>query len=154
MENKQLFRIHVKGRVQGIGFRYSAVREARIRGITGFVKNQYDGSVYIEAEGPQEQLLDYLEGNLELAQEYFTQKIPKIKVIKPQGTYLLWFDCRALGLDDMELRSFMRKKARVGLDDGFLFGAGGSGFERMNIGCPRGILQEVLHRIETAVNSL
>jgi len=61
MENKILYRIHVKGRVQGVGFRWSAVREARRRGITGFVKNQYDGSVYIEAEGPQEQLLEFLE---------------------------------------------------------------------------------------------
>ena len=61
MEDKILYRIHVKGRVQGVGFRYSAVREARSRGITGFVKNQYDGSVYIEAEGLQEQLLEFVE---------------------------------------------------------------------------------------------
>jgi acylphosphatase len=61
MEDKILYRIHVKGRVQGVGFRYSTVREARIRGITGFVKNQYDGSVYIEAEGSQEQLLEFVE---------------------------------------------------------------------------------------------
>ena len=61
MENKLLYRIQIKGRVQGVGFRWSALREAKLRGITGFVKNQYDGSVYIEAEGSQEQLLDYLE---------------------------------------------------------------------------------------------
>ena len=73
---------------------------------------------------------------------------------KPQATYLLWLDCRALGLDDMTLRDFMRQKARVGLDDGFLFGAGGSGFQRMNIACPRGILEEALRRIEIAVNLL
>jgi cystathionine beta-lyase len=52
------------------------------------------------------------------------------------------------------MRVFMREKARVGLDDGFLFGAGGSGFQRMNIACPQVILQEALHRIETAVDSL
>jgi cystathionine beta-lyase len=101
-----------------------------------------------------EQLLDYLQLNLDFTQTYFTEKIPKISVIKPQGTYLIWLDCRALGLDDMALRSFMREKARVGLDDGFLFGAGGPGFQRMNIACPRAILEEALHRIETAVNSL
>jgi len=61
MENILLYRIHVTGRVQGVGFRYSTVREAKRRGITGFVKNQYDGSVYIEAEGSQEQLLDLVE---------------------------------------------------------------------------------------------
>jgi cystathionine beta-lyase len=101
-----------------------------------------------------EQLLDYLQENLEFTLEYFNQRIPRITVIKPQATYLLWLDCRALGLDDMALRSFMREKARVGLDDGFLFGAGGSGFQRMNIACPRGILEEALSRIEIAANSL
>ena len=101
-----------------------------------------------------EQVLDYLHGNLEFTIEYFKKKIPKIKVIRPQATYLLWLDCRALGIDDTALRSFIREKARVGLDDGFLFGIGGSGFQRMNIACPRGILQEALSRIETAVCSL
>ena len=101
-----------------------------------------------------EQVLDYLYGNLEFTIEYFEKKIPKIKVIRPQATYLLWLDCRELGLNDITLRSFMRENARVGLDDGFLFGAGGSGFQRMNIACPRGILKGALGQIETAVNSL
>lgn len=98
------------------------------------------------------QLLDYLQGNLDFTISYFAKRIPKINVIKPQGTYLVWLDCRALGLDDMALRNFMRCKARVGLDDGFLFGVGGSGFQRMNIACPRAILEEALHRIDVAVN--
>jgi cystathionine beta-lyase len=101
-----------------------------------------------------EQLLDYLEGNLQITIEYFTKRIPQIKVIKPQGTYLVWLDCRQLGKDDLALRSFMREKARVGFDDGFLFGIAGSGFQRMNIACPRAILNEALGRIEAAVNSL
>jgi cystathionine beta-lyase len=101
-----------------------------------------------------EQLLIYLQGNLEITTEYFAKRIPKIKVIKPQGTYLLWLDCRELGMDNLSLRSFMREKARVGLNDGFLFGAAGSGFQRMNIACPRAILNEGLGRIEAAVNSL
>ena len=101
-----------------------------------------------------EQLLDYLQNNLEFTLAYFMEKIPDIKVIQPQGTYLLWLDCRALGMDDMVLRDFMREKARVGLDDGFLFGASGSGFQRMNIACPRTILEEALNRIETTVNAL
>jgi cystathionine beta-lyase len=100
------------------------------------------------------QLLDYLQGNLDITIACFEERIPRVKVIRPQGTYLLWLDCRALGLDDMALRSFMREKARVGFDDGFLFGAGGSGFQRMNIACPRAILEEALRRIEVAVNSL
>ncbi|HTY82341.1 MAG TPA: PatB family C-S lyase, partial [Dehalococcoidales bacterium] len=72
------------------------------------------------------QLLDYLQGNLETALKYFKEKILRIKVIKPQGTYLLWLDCRALGLDDKALQKFMREQAKVGFDDGFMFGEGGS----------------------------
>jgi cystathionine beta-lyase len=98
-----------------------------------------------------EQVLDYLQGNLEFLTDYFTRRISRIKVIQPQGTYLVWLDCRGLGLDNPSLRSFMREKAKVGLDDGFLFGAAGSGFERMNIACPRPILAEALQRIEEAV---
>jgi acylphosphatase len=61
MEEKLLYKIHVRGRVQGVGFRWSAVREARKNGITGFVKNQSDGSVYIEAEGSRAQLKAFVE---------------------------------------------------------------------------------------------
>jgi cystathionine beta-lyase len=99
-----------------------------------------------------EQLLDYLQANLDFTLDYFAANIPRIKPIRPQGTYLLWLDCRGLGLGDLALRDFMRTQAKVGLDDGFLFGAGGSGFQRMNIACPRGILTEALGRIEKAVN--
>jgi cysteine-S-conjugate beta-lyase len=101
-----------------------------------------------------EQVLDYLQGNLDFLLDTFAQKIPRIKVIPPQGTYLIWLDCNALGLNNLELRQFMREKAKVGLDDGFLFGESGSGFQRMNIACPRSILSEALTRIEQAVNSL
>jgi cystathionine beta-lyase len=101
-----------------------------------------------------EQLLDYLQGNLDFTLDYFKQKIPKISVIKPQATYLLWLDCRGLGLDDKALSSFMKEKAKVGMNDGFIFGAGGSGFQRMNIACPRSILQEALQRIQKAVDAL
>ena len=101
-----------------------------------------------------DQLLDYLQGNLDFLLKYFANRMPKIKVIKPQGTYLIWLDCRDLDMDDMTLRNFMRDKAKVGLDDGFLFGSGGSGFQRMNIACPRLILEEALIRIETMVNKL
>jgi cysteine-S-conjugate beta-lyase len=101
-----------------------------------------------------EQLLDYLQGNLAFLQEYFTSKIPRIKVIPPHGTYLVWLDCRQLKLDDQALVKFLREDARVGLDDGPVFGSGGTGFQRMNIACPRPLLQKALQRIETAVNKL
>lgn len=101
-----------------------------------------------------EQAMDYLQGNLDFMIDYFKKRISRIQVIHPQGTYLVWLDCRGMGLNDPDLRNFMRQKARVGLDDGYLFGAGGSGFQRMNIACPRPILEEALKRIEAAVNNL
>jgi len=99
------------------------------------------------------QFLEYLHGNLAYLTDYFEKNIPEIKVIKPEGTYLVWLDCRELGLDSINLRDFMTKKAKVGLDEGYLFGPGGKGFERMNIACPRSLLKEALRRIEHAVNS-
>ncbi|MBI2851578.1 MAG: putative C-S lyase [Chloroflexi bacterium] len=98
-----------------------------------------------------EQLLDYLQGNLDFLVRYFEERIPEIKVVKPEGTYLVWLDCRGLGMDDANLRTLFREKALVGLEDGYVFGAGGSGFQRMNIACPRATLEEGLKRIERAV---
>ena len=100
------------------------------------------------------QLLGYIEKNLNFLMKYFEGKIPQVKVIKPEGTYLIWLDFRKLGMDNEKLSTFLRKKAKVGLDDGYLFGPSGSGFERINIACPRSILKEGLKRIEKAVNSL
>ena len=79
------------------------------------------------------------------------KRIPKIKVMKPEGTYLVWLDCRALGMDARNLKNFMIKKAKVCLDDGPLFGPGGEGFQRLNIACPRALLNQGLQRIEKAV---
>ena len=101
-----------------------------------------------------EQVLDYLQDNLDFLKEYIENEIPNIKVIDPEGTYLIWLDCRDLGMDNNTLSNFMKKEARVGLEDGFIFGKSGSGFMRMNIACPRSILHEALTRIEDAVNGL
>lgn len=111
-------------------------------------------AAYLYGDEWLEQLLNYLQGNLDFTLDFFQERIPQIKPVKPQGTYLLWLDCRALKLDDKALSDFMKKQAKVGFDDGFLFGEGGSGFERMNIACPRSILKEALERIEKAVKNL
>lgn len=100
------------------------------------------------------QLLNYLQGNLDFLMDYFDTRIEEIRPIRPEGTYLVWLDCRQLGLDSEELRRFMREKARLGLDDGYLFGPSGAGFQRMNIACPRATLVEALRRLEEAVHDL
>ena len=101
-----------------------------------------------------EQALDYLQENLDYLKEYIENKIPSIRVIEPEGTYLIWLDFRDLGMDNQTLSNFMKRNAKVGLEDGFIFGESGSGFMRMNIACPRFILNEALKRIEHAVNEL
>jgi len=111
-------------------------------------------AAYREGDEWLEQLLEYLQGNLEFLLKYFADRVPRIQVVHPQGTYLVWLDCRALGLDNQALQRFMRQNARIGLDDGFLFGEAGSGFQRMNIACPRSLLAEALARLEKAVSSL
>ncbi|MHC2995301.1 MAG: pyridoxal phosphate-dependent aminotransferase [Candidatus Atribacteria bacterium] len=100
------------------------------------------------------QLLSYLNKNLKFLMKYFEERIPKIKVIKPEGTYLVWLDCRQLGFSAKDLNDFMIKKAKIALDDGYWFGVEGEGFMRINIACPRSFLEEGLKRIERAVNSL
>ena len=100
------------------------------------------------------QVLEYLQENLNYLMNYFTNKIPKIKVIKPEGTYLIWLDCRDLGMENQALSTFMIERAKVGLEDGFIFGQSGGGFMRMNIACPRSLLIEALTRIENAVKIL
>ena len=122
-------------------------------------ENNVFGLVALEAayrygEEWLEQLLSYLNENLKFLMKYFKERIPKIKVIKPEGTYLIWLDCRQLGLSVKDLNNFMIGKAGVALDDGYWFGAEGKGFMRINIACPRSFLEEGLKRIERAVNSM
>ncbi|MCH5139107.1 pyridoxal phosphate-dependent aminotransferase [Clostridiaceae bacterium UIB06] len=101
-----------------------------------------------------DELLDYLEENKRYTEKYISEKIPKLKVVKAEGTYLLWINFRELGMNSKELKKFMLTKAKVAFNEGFIFGEGGEGFERMNIACPRSILQEALRRIEEAVNNI
>lgn len=101
-----------------------------------------------------DQLIDYLYENKEVVKKYIGERIPKLKIVKPEGTYLLWIDCRELGMNGIELKNFMLTRAKIQFNEGFTFGKGGEGFERMNIACPRDILREALGRIEEAVNNL
>ena len=100
------------------------------------------------------QLMDYLYENKEIVKKYIREKIPGLKIIEPEGTYLLWIDCRELGMNGTELKSFMLTRAKIQFNEGFTFGKNGEGFERMNIACPRDILKQALKRIEKAVNNL
>jgi cystathionine beta-lyase len=97
------------------------------------------------------QLMEYLEGNVVFLQKFIQQHIPRIKVIKPEATYMVWLDCTQLKLSSPELKEFMVSKAGLGLSDGALFGKQGEGFQRINIGCARPVLHEALLKLQDAI---
>lgn len=97
-----------------------------------------------------EQLIDYLWENYLFLDKYLKENMPKIKCQKPDATYLLWLDCRELGLDSAELESFCLEEAGVAFDVGKWFGGDGDGFMRINIGCPRSLLEQGLELLKAA----
>lgn len=119
---------------------------SNIFGIAGFIAAYQSGEEWLD------QLLVYLQGNVEFLQNYFETFIPRLRLNVPEGTYLAWLDCRALGLDDAGLRAWMYKRARVAMNEGHTFGEQGRGFVRLNFACPRATLQEIARRIATATN--
>lgn len=98
-----------------------------------------------------DQLLVYIDGNINYLDNYLKSNIPQIKMIRPEATYMAWLDCSGLGLDDKELNKFFITKAGLGLSPGVQFGLGGKGFMRINLACPRSILEKALQRLSEAV---
>lgn len=111
-------------------------------------------SCYTYGENWLNELLNYLEGNIDFLMNFIEKRIPKIRAIRSEGTYLMWLDCRGIGLDCEALNNLMLKKARVAMNNGITFGKEGECFLRINIGCPRGMLKEGLERIEKAVKEV
>lgn len=101
-----------------------------------------------------EQLLEYLDGNFELIRSYCAENIPQIKPNIPDATYLVWLDCRDLGMDNETLRKFMIEKAGLGLNEGYTFGRSLSGYMRLNAACPRSVLEKALGQLKAAVDAL
>jgi cystathionine beta-lyase len=114
--------------------------------IAGFEAGYRHGGPWLD------DLMAYLQANRDYVVEAVGQRLPGVRVSAPEGTYLMWLDCRELGLDDAGLKRFFVRKAGVGMNPGLSFGDPGSGFMRLNIGCPRSVLEEVIGRIEAALD--
>lgn len=99
------------------------------------------------------QLISYIEDNIRFVEDYFKTNIPAIKPLRPQATFLVWLDCRELGLDHKGLIDLFVNKARLALNDGETFGPGGEGFMRLNVGAPRAILSKALEQLSAAVKA-
>jgi cysteine-S-conjugate beta-lyase len=100
-----------------------------------------------------DELMKYVEGNVDLAVDFCREHLPQIKPLRPEATYMIWLDCRAMGLDGAGLQKFFVEKAGVGMNEGSRFGPGGEGFMRMNLACPRSVVEKALKQIESAIRS-
>lgn len=111
-------------------------------------------TAFNEGEEWLEQLLEYLDGNFTFIKDYCEANIPKIKPTVPDATYLVWLDCRGLGMGNEELRRFMIEDAGLGLNEGYTFGRSLSGYMRLNAACPRSVLEKALRQLKEAVDKL
>lgn len=108
-------------------------------------------SAYTNGEKWLGELRLYLKENLDYVRAFLAERLPQIKLVEPEGTYLVWLDCSGLGLSYKELDRLILDKAKLWLDGGIIFGKETAQFERINIACPRSILKEALERLERAV---
>ncbi len=100
----------------------------------------------------QEELMKYLTDNLGFVRRFLKENLPQIKLIEPEGTYLIWLDFRGLGMTEEERENLIVRKAGLWLDSGIMFGPSGEGFERINIACPRAILEKALEKLINAIS--
>lgn len=111
-------------------------------------------TVYEKGADYVDKLVDFLEDNMNFVHDYVKENIKGITAYKMEATYLMWFDCRGLGLSTEELDDLFFKKAKIAFDSGYWFGETGKGFMRMNIACPKSMLKEGLDRLKAAVDQL
>ncbi len=111
-------------------------------------------AAYSKGEPWLEECLKYLRSNLAYFEDYFKKNMPQFKVYPLEGTYLAWVDFTSLGMNDEQLHAWMLEKAKLWLDDGIIFGQGGSMFMRFNIATPRALLKEGLDRLSKAVKTM
>lgn len=135
----------------------SEIREKvrTVQGTIGFHGLNIFGNVAMEAaykygEEWLEALLPYLQKNRDALIQFIREEIPELNVVAPEGTYLVWIDCRKLGLSDDEIKERLIHRGKLGLEPGVKYGTEGAGFVRMNIGCTYKTLQDGLKRLKRA----
>lgn len=114
-------------------------------GIEAVIAAYREGDEWLQA------LLVYLDQNRCYLQDFIRSELPQLTMIEPESTYLAWIDFSRLELDDNALFEFLTNKARIALDPGRKFGIDGSGYSRLNFGCPRSLLAEAMERLKQAI---
>ena len=99
-------------------------------------------------------MLEYVEANIDYMEQFLKDNMPKMGMIRPQASFLVFLDARGLGLPHDQLIEFFIREAKVGMNDGAMFGEEGSGFMRMNLGCPRSVLEKALKQIKEAYDKI
>lgn len=128
---------------------------SRVQKRQGFFQLNMMGMAAMEAayrygEKWLDEAISYIRGNVELVKQFIEKEIPSLKVMEPQGGYLIWIDCRETGLTDQEIKERLLFKGKLALESGPKYGPGGEGFVRMNVGCPRSLVEEGLKRMKAA----
>ena len=108
-------------------------------------------AAYTKGEAWLDELLKYLESNILFVEKYLEDNIPEIKPLRPQASFLMWLDCSATGLKGLRLDDLFISKAHLALNDGEMFGPGGEYHMRLNVACPRKVLEKALSQLKEAV---
>lgn len=145
--------------ISNIFIENSALRERFLKAVAqaGYSQVGLFGLIACQAayeEGAQwlEELKAYLYENLLFVKSFLQEYIPEVKLVEPEGTYLLWLDFRGLSLSGDELEELIVKRAKLWLDSGRMFGPDGAGFQRINIACPRSVLKQAMEQLREAVH--
>lgn len=109
-------------------------------------------AAFKNGEAWRKDMLHYIEENIVFVEEYCREHLPTIKPLRPQASFLVWLDCRAMKLNHAQLIDLFVNKAHLALNDGEMFGKGGEGFMRMNVGTPRAVLKKALDQLKAAVD--
>lgn len=136
--------------------RRDALKKAIAR--TGYDESNAMGLVackaaYENGAGWLDELKEYLADNLAYVREFIKTRLPELRLVEPQGTYLLWVDCSGLHMTDEELDRFMKDRAGLWLDGGSMFGKASGQFQRFNIACPKSLLQKAFEQLADAVKN-
>ncbi len=110
-------------------------------------------AAFTKGEEWRQQMLAYIEENVRFVEDFCRERLPGIRPWRPEASFLVWLDCRGLGLSHDGLIDLFVRKARLALNDGLMFGREGNGFMRMNVGSPRSIILKALSQLKEAVES-
>ena len=111
-------------------------------------------AAYEKCENWLEQLIEHIDGNMQYVIDFINEKLPMIKTAKSEGTYLMWLDFNGVGIPQDKIQDFLINEAKVAMNDGATFGENGKGFFRMNVACPRYMVEEAMEKIEKAIRNL